>query len=57
MSAISETCNRVNDILEFVEQVKRNVINTNRNGKYELTDKLPNDVSLKKISGLHVIIV
>ena len=30
---------------------------TNKNGKYELTDELPNDVRLKKISKLHKIIV
>ena len=39
------------------QQVKRNVIITNENGKYELTDMLPNDVRLKKISKLHGIIV
>ena len=31
-------------------QVKRSLIITNKNGKYELTDELPNDVRLKKIS-------
>ena len=35
------------------QQVKRNWINTNKNGKYELTDKLSNDVGLEKISKLH----
>ena len=30
------------------QQVKRNVIVTNRNVKYELTDELPNDLRLKK---------
>ena len=30
------------------QQVKRNVIITNKNVKYELTDELPNDVRLKK---------
>ena len=30
------------------QQVKRNVIITNKNGKYELSDEFPNDVSLKK---------
>ena len=30
------------------QQVKRNVIITTENGKYELTDELPNDVRLKK---------
>ena len=39
------------------QQVKRNVIITNENGKYELTDMLPNDARLKKISKLHGIIV
>ena len=29
------------------QQVKRNVIFTIKNGKYELTDELPNDVRLK----------
>ena len=38
-------------------QVKRNVIITNKNGKYELSDEFPNDVSLKKISELHGIMV
>ena len=32
------------------QQVKRKVIITNKNGRYELTDELPNDVRLKKIS-------
>ena len=31
------------------QQVKRKVVITNKNGKYELTDELPNDVRLKKI--------
>ena len=35
------------------QQVKRNMIFTNKNGKYELTDELPNVVRLKKISKLH----
>ena len=30
------------------QQIKRTVIISNENGKYELTDKLPNDVRLKK---------
>ena len=34
------------------QEVKRNWINTNKNGKYELTDKLSN-VGLEKISKLH----
>ena len=39
------------------QQVERNVIITNQNAKYELTDELPNDLRLKKISKLHRIIV
>ena len=39
------------------QQVKWNVIITNQNAKYELTDGLANDVRLKKISKLHGIIV
>ena len=35
------------------QQVKRNVFITNKNGKYQLTDELPNDVRLKKMSKLH----
>ena len=35
------------------QQVKQNMIITSKNGKYELTDELPNDVRLKKISELH----
>ena len=35
------------------QQVKRNVIITDKNRKYELTNELPNDVRLKKISELH----
>ena len=31
------------------QQVKRKVIITNKNGRYELTDELSNDVRLKKI--------
>ena len=41
----------------ILQQVKRNVIVTNKNGKYELTDELPNNVRLKKISKIHEIIV
>ena len=41
----------------LLQQVKWNVININKNGKYELTDELPNDIRLKKISKLHGIIV
>ena len=54
-SAISETCYCAHNILEFVDilpnvsqEVKRNVIITNENGKYELTDELRKDVNLKK---------
>ena len=39
------------------QQVKRNLIITNKNSKYELTDQLPNDASLKKIPKLNGIIV
>ena len=65
MSAISETYNRAHNILEVVDilpnvfffiLVKRNVIVTNKNGKYELTDELSNDLILNKISKLHGII-
>ena len=35
------------------QQVKRNVTITSKNGKYELTEELPNDVRRKKISELH----
>ena len=38
------------------QQVKRDVIITNKNGKYKLTGELPNDVRPKKISKLHGII-
>ena len=65
MSAISETYNRAHNILELADtfqmfvskQLKRNIIITNKNGKYEFTEKLPNDVRLNRISGLHEIIV
>ena len=65
MSAISETYNRAHNILEVVDilpnvfffiLVKRNVIITNKNGKYDLTDELSNDLILNKISKLHGII-
>ena len=39
------------------QQVKRNVIITDKNGKYELTDELTKDIRLKKISKIHGIIV
>ena len=35
------------------QQVERNVILTNVNGKYELTDELSKDVRLKKISKIY----
>ena len=35
------------------QQVKWNVIITNKKGKYELTGELPNNARLKKISKLH----
>ena len=35
------------------QQVERNVIITNVNGKYELTDELSKDVRLKKISKIY----
>ena len=38
-------------------QVKQTVISTNKNIKHELTEELPNNVRLKKISKLHGIIV
>ena len=30
----------------FSQQVKQNLIITNKNGKYELTDELPNDIRI-----------
>ena len=65
MSVISETYNHAHNILGFLisyqmfllQQVKWNVIITNKNAKYKLTDELPNNVRLKKISKLHGIIV
>ena len=42
----------------FLSQpVKGNVIIADKNVKYELTDELPEDVRLEKISELHRIIV
>ena len=32
------------------QQVKQDLNITNKNGKYELTDELPNNVKLKKVS-------
>ena len=46
-SAISESHNRAHKILEFVD-ISPNVSFTTENGKYELTDELPNNVRLKK---------
>ena len=39
------------------QQVKWNLVITNKNDKYELTDELQNDARLKKSSKLHGIIV
>ena len=55
-SAISESYNLAHNILEFVDILpnvsfttsETEVIITNENGKYELTDELPKDVILKK---------
>ena len=33
--------------------MKQNMIITNKNGKYDLTDELPNYVKLEKTSKLH----
>ena len=41
----------------LLQQVKRKVTITNKNGKNDLTDLLPIDVRLKKISKVHEIIV
>ena len=38
------------------QQVKRNVIIANKNGKYELIEELPNNVRLKKTPKPHGII-
>ena len=56
ISAISGTYNRAHNILKLQtsyqmflsQQMKRNMIFTNTNGKYELTDELPSDVNLRK---------
>ena len=58
MSTISETYSRGHNVLELIDILlnvsfptsKRNVIITNKNGKYELTDELPKNVRLKKNS-------
>ena len=34
------------------QQVKRNAILTKKNGNYELTDELPNNVRLTKLRGI-----
>ena len=61
MSAISQTYNRTHNNLELVDilpnvsfkQVKRNVSISNKDGKYDLTDELPNDVRLNlKVPGV-----
>ena len=62
MSAISETYNRAHNLLELVRYLtkcftKRNIVITNKNGKYELTDELLNNVRLKKTSKVCGIIV
>ena len=36
----------------FSQQVKQNLIITNKNGKYELTDELPNDIKMENTSWL-----
>ena len=41
----------------LLQQVKRKVIITNENGKYELNDEFPNNVRFKKILKLHGVIV
>ena len=39
------------------QEVKRNLIITNKNVKYQLTEKFPVEVRLREISKLHGIIV
>ena len=63
MSAISENNNRNHNILKLEDvfpNVSFTVSETERvllvkivDSKYELTDELPNDVTLKKTSALH----
>ena len=48
MSAISETYQ-----MFLSQQVKRNVVITSKNSKYQSTDELPNNVRLKTTSELH----
>ena len=52
ISAISETNDHAHNLKQMFlsQQVKRNEIITNENGEYELTDELPKDLRLKKIS-------
>ena len=66
MSAISETYNRCHNISElvhilpniyFIKSETGSDYYTNKNRKYTLTDKLPNNVRLKAISKLHRVIV
>ena len=64
MSAISKTYKHTNGILEVVDilpnvsfTTSETELITNKNSKYELTDQLPNDASLKKIPKLNGIIV
>ena len=42
--------------MSLSQQVKQNFNIANKNRKYKLTDKLPNDARFKKISKLHGII-
>ena len=39
------------------QQLKRKMIIANRNAKYDLTDELPSNVRLQKMSKLHEVIV
>ena len=63
--SLSETYSRVHNILELENILpnlsfttsETNMIITNKNGKNELTDELPNNIRLKEISQLHGIIV
>ena len=61
MSAISKLINtliifwnlRMSYQMFLSQQVKQNVVITSENSKYKLTDQVPNDVRLKKISEIH----
>ena len=48
-----EGCISVTLQMFLSQQVERNVIITNVNGKYELTDELSKDVRLRKISKIY----